>query len=168
MFSWFNTISDASRAGFAPMNWAESLYYGLNAAQLENAAGDFVAPTAASIDAAVSDATANPDGSLAFSYTKADAAAYPMPSVVYAAVPTTPMSATDVQPGQDPAQRDPRPDRRQGQLPAPRRLRPAHGRPVLAGPSRHHQGHHRHAPDVDPHDQATHSHQHHRSRSFRR
>ena len=84
-----------SRAGFAPMNWAESLYYGLNAAQLENAAGDFVAPTAASIDAAVSDATANPDGSLAFSYTKADAAAYPMPSVVYAAVPTTPMSATD-------------------------------------------------------------------------
>ena len=95
MFGWFNNITSASRAGFAPMNWAESLYLGLSVPQLQNAAGDFVAPTAASIDAAVGDAKPNPDGSLAFTYTKADATVYPMPSVIYAVVSTDPMSATD-------------------------------------------------------------------------
>ena len=62
------------------MNWYEALYFGLNSAALQNAAGQFVAPSSASIDAALADATTNPDGTLAFTYTDtSDAAAYPEP-----------------------------------------------------------------------------------------
>ena len=73
------------------MNWYEALYYGLNAASLQNAAGQFVAPSEASIDAALNDATTNADGTLTFDYTDtSDTAAYPEPVVFYAAVSTTP------------------------------------------------------------------------------
>jgi hypothetical protein len=64
-------------------------------AALQNAAGQFVAPSTASIDAALADATANPDGTLAFTYTDtSDAAAYAEPAVLYAAVSTSPQAAT--------------------------------------------------------------------------
>jgi hypothetical protein len=83
-------------AGFAPMNWAEALYFGLSVANLQDPAGAFVAPSADSIDAALADATVNPDGSLTPSTTDtSDTAAYPMPTVIYAAVPTAPVSADE-------------------------------------------------------------------------
>ena len=82
-------------AGFAVMNWYQALYFGLNPAALQNAAGQFVSPSAASIDAAIADATTNPDGTLAFNYTDtSDASAYPEPVVLYAAVSTAPQPAT--------------------------------------------------------------------------
>jgi len=77
------------------MNWYEALYYGLDVASLENAAGDFVAPTEQSVDAALADATVNPtDGVLTYNYADTDAAAYPTPTVVYAVVPTNLPSST--------------------------------------------------------------------------
>jgi hypothetical protein len=77
------------QAGFADMNWYEAQYFGLNAASLQNASGAFVAPSEASIDAAISDATTEPNGTLSFDYTNtSDTAAYPEPVVFYAAVPT--------------------------------------------------------------------------------
>jgi hypothetical protein len=82
-------------AAFADMNWAESRYYGMNVAALQNAAGQFVVPTAASLDAAVADATVNPDGSLTPRNLASDPAAYPMPSVIYAAVSTAPQGQAD-------------------------------------------------------------------------
>ena len=53
-----------------------------------------MSPSEASVDAALADATTNPDGTLAFNYTDtADAAAYPEPVVFYAAVSTAPQAA---------------------------------------------------------------------------
>ncbi len=90
-------LNPGAAAGFADMNWAEARYYGMSAAALQNAAGTFVAPDAQSLDAAVSDATHNPDGSLTFHNLASDPAAYPMPSIIYAAIPKnlTPGPATD-------------------------------------------------------------------------
>jgi hypothetical protein len=88
------TTTEAT-AAFADMNWGESRYYGMNVAALQNAAGDFVLPTTASLDAALSDATVNPDGSYTPQNLASDPAAYPMPSVIYAVVPTTPQPAAD-------------------------------------------------------------------------
>jgi hypothetical protein len=84
-----------SAAGFAPMNWAEAEFNGFEMASLENNHGDFVQPTVTSLDSAVSDATANPDGSLNFNYSGAgSAASYPMPDLTYAVVPKAPQSAS--------------------------------------------------------------------------
>jgi hypothetical protein len=80
-------LNPGAAAGFADMNWAEARFYGMSAAALQNAAGAFVAPSAQSLDAAVNDATSNPDGSLTFHNLASDPAAYPMPSVIYAVVP---------------------------------------------------------------------------------
>jgi hypothetical protein len=83
-------------AGFAPMTWPESLYYGLEPVALQDAAGKFVLPSAGSIDAALVAATRNKDGSLTPNMrdTKRKGA-YPLPSVVYAAVPTRFATATE-------------------------------------------------------------------------
>ncbi len=76
-------------AGFADMNWYEASYYGLDAAALQNASGAFVAPSAVSIDAALDDATTEPNGTLSFNYSNtSNTAAYPEPVVFYAAVST--------------------------------------------------------------------------------
>jgi hypothetical protein len=90
-----NGTGDGSTAAFTDMNWAESRYYGMNVAALQNAAGAFVTPTAASLNAALADATVNPDGSYTPRNLSSDAAAYPMPSVIYAVVPTTPTTAAN-------------------------------------------------------------------------
>lgn len=88
-------FASISAAGFAPMNWAEAIFNGLDLASLENNQGNFVQPTATSLDAAVTDATVNPDGSLAFDYSGAgSAASYPMPDLIYAAVAKAPQSAS--------------------------------------------------------------------------
>jgi hypothetical protein len=83
-------------AAFAPMNWADSSYYGLDPALLQNAADQFVAPTAASVDAGISDGTWS-NGLWTQNYSNtSDAGAYAMPTVMYAVVPTAAdISATD-------------------------------------------------------------------------
>lgn len=58
-------------------------------------------PTQQSLDAAVTDAKTNADGSLTPDYTSTDANAYPMPSITYAVVPTR--GATPTQAAQDQA-----------------------------------------------------------------
>ena len=73
-------------AAFASMNWSEALYYGLQIASLENGGGAFVTPSPTTLDAAVNDASTNPDGTLALNYSASDPNAYPMTSVIYAAV----------------------------------------------------------------------------------
>ncbi|MGO9341981.1 MAG: hypothetical protein ACLP6E_05615 [Acidimicrobiales bacterium] len=94
LYSQVGSGDPPRQAGFAVMNWYEALYYGLNSAALQNAAGQFVIPSEASIEKALGDATTNPDGTLAFNYTDtADTAAYPEPVVFYAAVSTTPEAA---------------------------------------------------------------------------
>ena len=81
-------------ASFGAMDWADAAYSGLPSASLQNAAGNFVAPSAASIDAALADATTGSDGLLSYNYGDAnDPAAYPMPDVTYALVSTAPQSA---------------------------------------------------------------------------
>jgi hypothetical protein len=95
LYTQVNVNAEPPReAGFADMNWYEASYYGLDAASLQNAAGVFVAPSAASIDAALGDATAEPNGTLNFDYTNtSDTAAYPEPVIFYAAVSTEPQPA---------------------------------------------------------------------------
>ena len=89
-----NQSGAQAAAAFVSENWAEGEYYGINAvASLQNAAGDFVLPTPASLDAAVADATTNADGSITPNYASTDPAAYPMPDVIYAVVKTSPMPA---------------------------------------------------------------------------
>lgn len=80
-------------AGFVSMNWAEANLFGLDVAALQNGAGDFVLPNAASLDAAVADAATATDGSLVFNYTSTNPAAYPMPDVIYAVVSADPVPA---------------------------------------------------------------------------
>jgi hypothetical protein len=60
---------------------------------VQNAAGNFVQPTATSLDAAVDVAKTNGDGTLTPDYTSTNADAYPMPDVIYAAVSANPVPA---------------------------------------------------------------------------
>ena len=83
--------ADTTAMGFAPMNWVEARYYGMSTASLQNAAGTFVAPSAASINAALADGTWNANGTLSPSYANgSNGAAYAMPTVIYAAVNQSP------------------------------------------------------------------------------
>lgn len=79
-----------SAAGFGAMDWGDAAYFGLNAANLLNAAGKFVAPSTTSIDAALNDATELPNGTLAYNYATTDPNAYPTPMVTYALLSTSP------------------------------------------------------------------------------
>lgn len=83
-------------AAFSTMNWAEARYYGLAVASLQNAKGQFEAPSATSLDAAVASGnpTVNSDGTLTPDYTKAETGVYPMTSVEYAAVCGNPTTTT--------------------------------------------------------------------------
>jgi hypothetical protein len=78
-----------SLLGFGAMDWSEATYFGLNSANLQDAAGAFVGPSEQSIDAALSDATTASDGVLQYNYDDTtDSSAYPMPQVTYALVST--------------------------------------------------------------------------------
>jgi hypothetical protein len=95
LYNQVESGASPKQAGFGIMNWYEALYYGLDVADLQNAAGVYVAPTASSVDAALNDATKNADGTLTFSYTDTqDQSAYPEPVVFYAVVSTQPQPAT--------------------------------------------------------------------------
>jgi len=76
--------------GFANMNWAESAYYGMSQALLQNAAGQFVAPSSDSVIAGVNDGSWNDALWTPNLNNASDPAAYAMPTVLYAAVPRNP------------------------------------------------------------------------------
>jgi hypothetical protein len=83
---------------FGAMDWSESTFNGMNVAALQNASGNFVTPSQGSIAAAMTDAKTQSDGTLTFNYDDpANVAAYPMPMVTYAVVPTTPVPAAQAQ-----------------------------------------------------------------------
>lgn len=80
---------------FGAMDSSQADFLGLLPASLENAAGQFVAPTQASVDAAVADAKTSKDGTLTPDYDDTtDAAAYPLPMVTYALVSTAAQPTT--------------------------------------------------------------------------
>jgi hypothetical protein len=81
-------------AGFAPVDWSEARYLGLDDVALQNAAGYFVAPTDASVEAALALAKSGPYGVLEPNFTKATSDSYPIPEVTYAVVPTAKLTAT--------------------------------------------------------------------------
>lgn len=84
-------------AAFGLMDTSEAAFYGLSTAQIQNAAGNFVAPTTASLEAAAKEFSpcpaqdlACPSGTYATDYDDAsNTAAYAMPTLTYAVVPTT-------------------------------------------------------------------------------
>jgi ABC-type phosphate transport system substrate-binding protein len=71
---------------------SEAAYYGLPVAQIENAAGKFVAATPATIGAALKDSKKGPGGLMEPNYAASDPKAYPMPVVSYLAAPTSGIS----------------------------------------------------------------------------
>ena len=91
-------------AAFGIMDSSEAGFYGLTTANLENANGDFVAPTPATLEAAEGnlspcpalDAPTCPPGSYQVDYSTPVAGAYPLPDVTYAVVPTTAQSSDTV------------------------------------------------------------------------
>jgi hypothetical protein len=94
----YQSSGGQTRAGFGAMDWSEASYYGLNAANLQNADQQFVSPSQSSIDAALGDATTLPDGVISYNYNNtADPAAYPMPLVTYALVSTAKVSPAESQ-----------------------------------------------------------------------
>jgi len=82
------TSPNGAVAAFAPMSWTEADYNGLLPAALQNPAGQFVLPSAPSLDAAVAGATVNANGTLTPNFDNSNPAAYPLPDVWYAIVPT--------------------------------------------------------------------------------
>ena len=87
-------------AAFGIMDSSEASFYGLNMANLENASGTFVAPTTTSVEAGLAAAqpcsavtSSCPAGTYSFDYSNPDPAAYPMPDITYAIVPTVSQSA---------------------------------------------------------------------------
>jgi hypothetical protein len=85
-----------SLAAFGAMDWSQAAFYGLDVANLLNGAGSFVAPSKASIDAALDDATVDSNGLVVPKYDdSSDAQAYPMPMVTYALVSTAPQHRTE-------------------------------------------------------------------------
>ena len=83
-------------AAFGLMDSSEAQFAGLGSASILNAGGEFVTPTAASLQAAASALTpcaehdlACPAGTYAANYANPDPAAYPMPDITYAVVPTS-------------------------------------------------------------------------------
>ncbi len=85
-------------AAFGVMDSSEASFYGLYTSSLQNAAGNFVGPTVANLDAALANLTPCPTGTLScpvgtykVDYKTPTANAYPMPEITYAMVPTTPL-----------------------------------------------------------------------------
>jgi hypothetical protein len=88
-------------AGFGIMDSSEASFNGLNTASLENADGNFEAPTVANLEAAEANITpcptddlSCPTGTYKINYTTTTSPnAYPMPDITYAMVPTVPLPA---------------------------------------------------------------------------
>jgi hypothetical protein len=86
----------SGRFAFSAMDSSEADFFGLLPAELQNASGNFVAPTPSAVTAALNDATANSDGTVSPNFNNGgDSAAYPMPMVTYALVSTNPQPSED-------------------------------------------------------------------------
>ncbi|MGO9196237.1 MAG: hypothetical protein ACLQK4_03785 [Acidimicrobiales bacterium] len=94
LFSPPASYQSAPDAGFAPMDWGDARLNGLDVAALQNAAGQFVQPTAESVDAEISAWTISPAGYPIPDYTKAVKGGYPLSTVIDAIVPTGKQSST--------------------------------------------------------------------------
>ena len=85
-----------NRALLSELDLGDMNIFGFPAAELVNAAGKAVAPTQASVEAAVSDMKTNPDGITQFvNNSSTDPKAYPLAMVDYAMVPTCGLSHTE-------------------------------------------------------------------------
>ncbi|MGA8681671.1 MAG: Ig-like domain-containing protein [Acidimicrobiales bacterium] len=85
-------------AGFAPIDWGDARYYGLDAAALQNAAGQFIAPSTASVQAEIA---AEPLSNAGYPLPDAKLrvrGGYPMSTVIDALVPEGPLPATQSKP----------------------------------------------------------------------
>ncbi len=88
-------------AGFGIMDSSDASFFGLNTASLQNADGNFVEPTAANVEASLSNLSpcpvpepTCPTGTYQLNYQTAPTdQAYPMPDITYALVPTSPQPA---------------------------------------------------------------------------
>ena len=94
------TNSTDPLAAFGIMDSSEASFYGLGQADLENPSGNFVAPTTASVEAALKAAqpctavsATCPANTYQFDWSNPDPAAYPMPNITYAVVPAGGQSA---------------------------------------------------------------------------
>jgi phosphate transport system substrate-binding protein len=87
---WNHTDADLTQTGF--IGWMDSstaAFYGLPAANIENAAGQFVGPSQESINAGIAAATVNPDGvTIRPDFTTSDPLAYPLPQLTAMLAPT--------------------------------------------------------------------------------
>ena len=83
--------------GFGIFNWAESEYYGLSNAAIQNGSGNFVEPTSSSVSAGVQACTWDANGVCTPNYASTAAPqGYAMTTVISAIVPRNPnMSASD-------------------------------------------------------------------------
>jgi hypothetical protein len=95
------SVTTNPTAAFGVMDSSESSFNGLYTANLQNAGGNFVSPTANSIDAALANVTPCPAGNLTcplgtyqVNYSAKTPTAYPMPNITYAMVPTAPLPPT--------------------------------------------------------------------------
>jgi len=79
-------------AGFAPMDWGDARYYGLDSASLQNAAGQFVAPSVASVQAEVAAEPIAKAGYATPAPTLAVKGGYPMSTVIDALIPDSPLA----------------------------------------------------------------------------
>ena len=86
-------------AAFGLMDTSQAEFYGLSTASLENASGNFVAPSQSSLEAAASAFTpcpgndlACPAGTYSINYANSAPTAYAMPNITYALVPTGTLS----------------------------------------------------------------------------
>lgn len=85
-----------AHAGFSDMSWADAFQYGLSIASLQNAEGQFVTPSTASLEAAAKALHEQPNGVYSFDYSAKVKGAYPMPDVWYALVSTKPQDPSEV------------------------------------------------------------------------
>jgi len=85
-------------AGFAPMDWGDARYNGLDSASLQNAEGQFVAPSAASVSAQVAAETVSPGGYPLPDPTLQVNGGYPMSTVIDALVPDSTLPAAQATP----------------------------------------------------------------------
>jgi len=85
-------------AGFAPIDWGDARYYGLDAASLQNAAGQFVAPSTASVQAELSALPVSKSGYPLPDPTLAVKGGYPMSTVIDALVPDQPLPGAESKP----------------------------------------------------------------------
>jgi hypothetical protein len=76
-------------------DYATARRLGLDLVSIQNADGEFVAPTPDSITKGLSTMSAQPDGTLAPDPTEAQAGAYPLPMVEYALAPAGPLVDTE-------------------------------------------------------------------------